>query len=212
MAYLKAPSGTGKTTLMKAMMGLVPALKLRMIVGGFLCTERTDRDFWRQTVQGRILTAVFQHADEALNLRSRVRDVFRGLPLPEGSTVDSLRKFLRLMFSDEEIENLLFRRVQLLSGGQKQKLNLLRALVLNTDGIILDEPLNGLDFHSGQTVLRMLDAKRREGKGILVISHNEEIFDTQADDVYYLKRDTLSAHASAHGLTQTPAERGTMTL
>ncbi len=83
-----------------------------------------------------------------------------------------------------------------LSGGQKQKLNLLRGLFLETQLIILDEPLNGLDFDSTTRVLLMLRQRLRRGNAILVISHNEEIFDSQVreEDVYYL--------SEKHGVSQ----------
>ena len=75
-----------------------------------------------------------------------------------------------------------------LSGGQKQRLNLLRTLVLGTGLIILDEPLNGLDFNSVKKVLGLLDEKRAHGSALLMISHNEEIFEHFIDEenIYYL--------------------------
>jgi ABC-type Mn2+/Zn2+ transport system ATPase subunit len=61
-------------------------------------------------------------------------------------------------------------------------------LSLGTDFIILDEPLNGLDFVSVKKVLSLLEEKRRQGSALLMISHNEEIFDHFVDSrhVYYL--------------------------
>jgi len=67
-------------------------------------------------------------------------------------------------------------------------LNHLRGLALDTDVLILDEPLNGLDFESATKVISMLLRKMEAGMGLLVISHNEEIFDALAgaDQTYYL--------------------------
>jgi ABC-type multidrug transport system ATPase subunit len=60
--------------------------------------------------------------------------------------------------------------------------------VLDTDLLILDEPLNGLGFESIQKVLDLLREKQSAGKGILLISHNEDIFDKliPPEHVYYL--------------------------
>ncbi|MCB0291946.1 MAG: ATP-binding cassette domain-containing protein, partial [Calditrichaeota bacterium] len=79
-------------------------------------------------------------------------------------------------------------KVSLLSGGQKQRLNLLRTLALDTDLVLLDEPLNGLDFLSIQRVIAALKEKQQEGKAILMISHNEEIFEAviPPENSYYL--------------------------
>lgn len=81
-----------------------------------------------------------------------------------------------------------------LSGGQKQRLNLLRSLLLDADLLILDEPLNGLDFTSMQRVLKLLQERMEEGKSLLLISHNEEIFDALVppENVYYLSALPLS--------------------
>ena len=66
--------------------------------------------------------------------------------------------------------------------------NLLRTLALDTDLVLLDEPLNGLDFLSIQRVIAALKEKQQEGKAILMISHNEEIFEAviPVENSYYL--------------------------
>jgi ABC-type multidrug transport system ATPase subunit len=135
------------------------------------------------------MAMVFQHADEALNPESSVRAVFAGLPSLRGGTLDETVRLLSDLFEPPIDAGLLTKRVKFLSGGQKQRLNLLRGLCLNTDVLILDEPLNGLDFESAGRVIRILQEKLRAGKAILVISHNEEIFDRLVSDncVYYLR-------------------------
>ncbi|MEO6098639.1 MAG: ABC transporter ATP-binding protein, partial [Fibrobacteria bacterium] len=74
-------------------------------------------------------------------------------------------------------------------GGQKQRLNLLRTLILAPPLVILDEPLNGLDFESIKKVLSMLERMAAKGCGFLMISHNEEIFESYVDggNIYHLK-------------------------
>ena len=187
-AYLKAPSGTGKTTLVKAMMGLVPCTRLNLSVGGITLTEKTPRGLWQRTIWGKKIVLVFQHADEAVNAHSTVKETFLGLPSKTRITTGSIMETLGDLFDSEVDEAFLNRKVGTLSGGQKQKLNLLRGLYLDTDILILDEPLNGLDFESTTKVISMIQRKQREGKGLLLISHNEEILDTQVekDHIYYL--------------------------
>ena len=200
ITYLKAPSGTGKTTLVKMIMGLVHGTRLRLSLNGMVLTERTPRRFWHRHVWGKKMTMVFQHADEALNPRSTVKEAFRGLPSETRITESHVRETLGELFDVELIDELLGKRVSALSGGQKQRLNLLRALFLDTDILILDEPLNGLDFESITRVLGMLKEKQRAGKGILLISHNEEIFDAvvPTESVYYLKSEpSIRANAAS---------------
>ena len=84
---------------------------------------------------------------------------------------------LKYFYSDNITSGFLNQKVRLLSGGQKQRLNIMRTFFLETDIIILDEPLNGLDFESCVKIIDILQQKRNEERGILLISHNEEIFD-----------------------------------
>lgn len=188
LVYLKAPSGTGKTTIVKMIMGLIHGERLEIVVDGLAITERTPRSFWQRHIWGKRMTMVFQHADEALNPRSTVEDTFRGLPVGKRITREAIRTTLQELFDVEISDEFLGKQVDTLSGGQKQRVNLLRGLFLDTNILILDEPLNGLDFETTTKVLAMLRAKQRSGKGILLISHNEEIFDTlvSKEHVYYL--------------------------
>ena len=180
LAYLKAPSGTGKTTLVKRVMGLIGEGDIHASIKDLRVDGTTPRSFWQQKIWGRTMTMVFQHADEALNQQSTMRESFLGLPTRRPLTADAIVALAGELFDEREIRELLPKKVRFLSGGQKQRLNLLRGLVLDTDILILDEPLNGLDFESCTRVVRILQQKMAAGMAILVISHNEEIFDALA--------------------------------
>lgn len=188
LVYLKAGSGVGKTTLVKTIMGLVRPQRMKARVAGQELDERTPLHVWRKHLWGKMMTLVFQHADEALNLESSVRGLFAGLPIWRKRTPPSLENVLSDLLKEASVSSFLEKRVKHLSGGQKQRLNLLRGMCLETPLLILDEPLNGLDFESAGKVIDMMQRKQEEGKAILLISHNEEIFDriVLKDDIYYL--------------------------
>jgi peptide/nickel transport system ATP-binding protein len=188
MVYVKAPSGTGKTTLVKRIMGLIPEGSFDASLKGMRLTGETPRRFWQERVWGKRMTMVFQHADEALNMHSTMRETLLGLPLRKPLTPQGFVRLVDDLFEGPEAGNLLGKKIRYLSGGQKQRLNLLRGLALDTDVLILDEPLNGLDFESATKVISIVRRKMETGMGLLVISHNEEIFDALAgaDQTYYL--------------------------
>jgi ABC-type dipeptide/oligopeptide/nickel transport system ATPase subunit len=188
MVYVKAASGAGKTTLAKIIMGLRECRRLQLSIFGQHFTEETPKNAWQKYVWGKTIGMVFQHADEALNLNATVKEVFGGLPLGEKITPLFIKERLRELFDFEITEEFLNKKVSLLSGGQKQRLNLLRTLALETDLIIFDEPLNGLDFLSIKKVIGMIQERQQQGKAILMISHNEEIFDAivPPESIYYL--------------------------
>jgi peptide/nickel transport system ATP-binding protein len=189
MVYLKAASGTGKTTLAKLVMGLLQADRLDIQLDGLRLTEASPRRLWKEKIWGRKMTMVFQHADESLNPESSVQQVFEGLPSMRGGGEAQIVQHLGELFdADDLVPDFLNKKVKHLSGGQKQRLNLLRGLALDTDILILDEPLNGLDFESTGKVIAFVQQKQASGKAILLISHNEEIFDkiVSPDNSYFL--------------------------
>jgi ABC-type glutathione transport system ATPase component len=192
MAYVKAPSGVGKTTLAKVILGLYPASTLSMNLCDTHITQRSQKKVWETKIWGKTAGMVFQHADESLNLAATVQETFAGLPLARKLSPDRLRDVLGELFEDTVTSAILTKKVSMLSGGQKQRLNLLRSIVLNPNLLILDEPLNGLDFVSVKKVLSILDDCRKKGAALLMISHNEEIFDHFVDKnhVYYLAEST----------------------
>jgi peptide/nickel transport system ATP-binding protein len=187
--YLKAASGVGKTTILKLIMGLVRAERMELSIGEIRLSQDTPRRLWHKQIWGKIATMVFQHADEALNQQSDVKGVFSGLPISKSLRGRSLPEILSDFFDGESMEGFLDKEVKYLSGGQKQRLNLLRSLVLDTDILLLDEPLNGLDFKASRKVIRSIERKLDEGKAVLIVSHNEEIFDTlvASESVFYLQ-------------------------
>lgn len=188
MVYLKAPSGIGKTTLAKIIMGIYHPEAFTMTLDDLSITHRSPPSLWASSIWGRRAGMVFQHADEALNLASTVRETFKGLPLKKRLSGNDLTNHLMELFDRPIAPSFLNKKVSFLSGGQKQRLNLLRSLILGTGLIILDEPLNGLDFTSVKKVLNLLDEKRAGGSALLMISHNEEIFEhfIPEESIYYL--------------------------
>ena len=177
LVYMKAGSGVGKTTVAKIVIGLEQAAHFRIEVDGVRLGEVSPRRFWRKRLWGKKMTMAFQHADEALNPKASVAATLRILSLPSLRGKAALRSSLGRLFDADELDALLGRKVWQLSGGQKQRLNLLRALALGTPLVILDEPLSALDFESIDRVLGILRDVRERGTAILLISHNEDIFD-----------------------------------
>jgi peptide/nickel transport system ATP-binding protein len=198
LVYLKAGSGIGKTTVAKIVIGLLKAEYFRLEIDGVRLGDVSPRQYWRRHLWGKKMTMAFQHADEALNPRGSVEETLRILKLPSLRDRDDVAKNLGRLFDREEIPALRGKKVWQLSGGQNQRLNLLRAFALETPLIILDEPLSALDFESIDRVLGLIRDACARGRAILLISHNEDIFDrlVSPDSVHQLESSEPAQRAS----------------
>lgn len=189
LVYLKAESGIGKTTVAKIVIGLQKADHFRLEIDGVRLGDVSPRQYWRRHLWGKKMTMAFQHADESLNPRASVDDTLRILNLKTIQDREGVAMALAQLFDTQEIPALTEKKVWQLSGGQKQRLNLLRAFALETPLIILDEPLSALDFESIDRVLGIIRDARVRGRALLLISHNEDIFDrlVSPESVYSLE-------------------------
>ena len=190
IVYLKAPSGYGKTLFVKALCGLVESANLNMRFLSYDLNDRTSPDVWSKQLWGKRVAMVFQHADETLNPEAPVITHFRGLPLKSPITDRELLEQFNSLFHETLDIRFLTKPVKQLSGGQKQKASLFRALLLRPDLLILDEPFNGLDFISLQNVMRVIDQTISQGTSVLMISHDEELIEqiVMQSNIYYLTR------------------------
>lgn len=79
------------------------------------------------------------------------------------------------------------RKVRHFSLGMRQRLAFAQALLEDPPVLLLDEPLNGLDYEGIRTVYRLLSQQKSRGKVILVASHHEDDIRLLCDEVYWLK-------------------------
>lgn len=177
LTYLKAASGVGKTTVARILMGLYPSQNLVLTLCGHDFSETSKQQDWKSKIWGNKAGLAFQLADEALNPVSTVKQVFTALRNPKLKSSEQIISFLQPVFLKKLDDSFLSRQVRFLSGGQKQRLNLMRSIASEPRVLILDEPLNGVDFKTIKMFTGILENLLQKGTTILLISHNEDIFD-----------------------------------
>ncbi len=163
------PSGAGKTTLVRALCGLLPLAGGSLVFPG-IGKMGTGREEWARA--RRVVQPLFQDPGTALNPRKSVarhledsfrikgedprRPLLEEVALRAGLPVDLLDRFPRE-----------------LSGGERQRAALARVLALDPRVLLLDEPFSALDpplrEEMGDLVL---DLARKEGKALLLVTHD----------------------------------------
>ena len=153
-------SGCGKTTLLRIIMGLERASSGSVTVGGKVVTGcGYDRGL------------VFQHA-ELFPWRTALENVEFGLE------VKGVRPAERRRIAEEKLElvglgDALDRRPNELSGGMKQRVGLARALSIEPEVLLMDEPFGALDAQTREGLqLEVLQIHRETGKTIIFVTHD----------------------------------------
>lgn len=165
------PNGSGKTTLIKAMLGMVLPDKGSISVMGHPIKNKWK---YRQEIEYLPQIANFPGNLKVKELIRMIKDL-RQRPSEEQKLISlfGLEPFL-----DKKLANL--------SGGTKQKVNLVLTLMFDCPLIILDEPTNGLDPASVIQLKELIQQEKAKGKTILITSHIMQFVEEVADEIVYL--------------------------
>jgi ABC-type branched-subunit amino acid transport system ATPase component len=174
-------NGAGKTTLVRAICGLVPARKGRILKDGQPIHTLPAH---RRAEAGIAVVLENRNLFGELSIRSNLE-----LAAAKGRT----RRSPRVSFSmDDVLELFAFMRerldtaVELLSGGEQQMVAIARALLLNPDILILDEPSTGLAPKVVKEILSVLSALRGRGLSLILVEQNVAIAAQSSDRAYVL--------------------------
>jgi len=179
---LVGESGCGKSTIAKAMVGLVPHQGRISIGGQDLSPQGRDAPkSLRRAVQ-----MVFQDPMAALNPRMRVGELIaeplliHGIGTPTDRRDRAAELMARVGLSRDQLD----RYPHEFSGGQRQRICIARALALKPDLIIADESVSALDVSVQARVLALLQELQDEmGVAYLFISHDMAVVDAISDRV-----------------------------
>jgi len=163
---LVGPSGAGKTSLLRAILGTLPWLRGTVAVGGRTVTPERPPDGVGYVPQVETVDWTFPVTVEDVVLMGRIR---RMGPLPWPSRED--RRAVAAMLERLGIADLARRHIRDLSGGQQQRTFLARALIGRPEVLLLDEPTASVDVKTRHDILRELAALNREGITILMTTH-----------------------------------------
>ncbi|MFD8521663.1 ABC transporter ATP-binding protein [Streptomyces capillispiralis] len=196
------PSGSGKTTLLHALAGRRPPAGGHLLLHGRPLPAATRaRD--RRTLRS-VQLAGQDTATELNPAHTAARSVARPLKVFHGMTAAARRDRVRALLAAVGLPaELAARRPPALSGGQRRRVVLARALAAGPDVLLLDEPTAGLDHESARTVLDLLDRLRADGTAVLTVTHDPRTA-ARADHVLHLTGRRLTPVPPATAPTDQP--------
>ncbi len=165
-------NGSGKTTLIKCLLGLDKYDSGEITIKD----NRLNGDWsYRSQIGYMPQIARFPENLSSAEIITMVSDLRYG----SATRAEELVSYFRL--SDE-----LMKPIKTLSGGTRQKVNAIVALMFNPDTLILDEPTAGLDPVSSSLLKDMILAEKEAGKTVIITSHIMSEIQELADTVLYL--------------------------
>ncbi|HLW33701.1 MAG TPA: ABC transporter ATP-binding protein [Aequorivita sp.] len=166
------PNGSGKTTLIKCMLGMVIPDS-----GKITIDEKVIKNTYkyRETIDYLPQIARFPGNLKVKEIIAMIKDLRSSKTQKETELIELFK-----------LEPFLEKRLDNLSGGTKQKVNLVLAFMFDSPLIILDEPTSGLDPISHLRLKNLIFSEKEKGKTILVTSHILSFVEDIADEIVFL--------------------------
>ncbi|MCG7507652.1 manganese/iron ABC transporter ATP-binding protein [Mesorhizobium sp. IRAMC:0171] len=195
-------NGSGKSTLFKAIMGFVRLATGSIQVLGMPVAEALRKNLVAYVPQAEEVDWNFPVLVEDVVMMGRYGHM-NLMRIPKAADREAVSAALaRVGMSD-------FRKRQIgeLSGGQKKRVFLARALAQDGRVILLDEPFTGVDVKTEDAIIDLLRALRDEGRVMLVSTHNLGSVPEFCDRTVLLKNTVLASGPTAETFTQANLEK-----
>ncbi len=164
-------NGSGKTVLMKCICGFLPVSGGTVQVGGkYVGTEVDFPESLGVIIETPGFLTNFS-GRKNLEILAQLRGKITG---------SDITRVLRQVGLDPEMK----KPVNKYSLGMRQRLGIAQAIMENPELLILDEPFNGLDHHGVEEIRKILLEQKKQGKTILLASHNQEDIRILCDRVF----------------------------
>lgn len=197
---LLGPNGAGKTTTFYMIVGIISPEEGKVIFD--------NNDITRLPIHQRSHFGIGYLAQESsvfrkLTVQENIMAILETLPI----SFRERKKRLNSLLEELKISHLRKSKAYTLSGGERRRLEITRALVTNPSFILLDEPFSGIDpivVADAQQIIRDLKEK---GLGVLLTDHNVRETLSITDRAYLIANGKILISGSAHDLISDPKTR-----
>jgi putative ABC transport system ATP-binding protein len=188
LVLIMGPSGSGKTTLLTMIGGLLHPTAGSVTIDGMEITSLSDAEL--APIRRKSVGFIFQSFNlwETLSVQENVELVLN----IGGVTGHEARQRARALLTDRGLGHRLAFRSRDLSGGEKQRVSIARALANEPRLLLADEPTANLDSKHGRDVMRLLhDIAKKGDRAVIAVSHDQRIREV-ADRVLWMEDGRLS--------------------
>ena len=164
---LLGPNGAGKTTTFYMMVGLIPPDEGRVYLDG---VDLTDVPMYRRARKGVGYLAQEPSIFRKLTVEENVRAILETLKLPR----DEEKKRLEQLLQELSLQSLRKNKAYSLSGGERRRLEITRALVQRPKFMLLDEPFAGIDPIAVNDIQQIVRGLKSRSIRVIISDHNVE--------------------------------------
>ncbi|MCK5787207.1 MAG: ABC transporter ATP-binding protein [Candidatus Sabulitectum sp.] len=189
------PNGSGKTTTLKSILGLIEFDKGTVQVNGLSIKKERSRIL---TDVGAVLEGarnIYWHLTPMENLT-----YFAGI---RGMPKKNIAERAEYLLESLELTDVASKEIRQFSAGMKQKCALACAFIHDPSILLLDEPTLGLDVEITRTIMDwLLDVVEKEGKTILITSHNMDFVEATCKRILIIRKGEIISHETVRSLKE----------
>ena len=186
------PNGSGKTTLIKCILGMVIPDK-----GNILFNGENVKGKWTYRNQIDYLPQIARFPENIYV--KELLEMVKDLRAQEANDQSLIELFELQPFLDKKLGHL--------SGGTRQKVNIVQSFMFDSPVIILDEPTSGLDPVAMIRLKNLIETEKQKGKTILVTTHIMSFVEEIADDIVFLLEGKIHFRGSLKSLKEKYQEK-----
>ena len=179
---IMGPSGSGKSTAMNLVGSLDTPTSGTILLDNEDISEMEESDLAQ--LRGRKIGFIFQSFNLIPNLTAlenvALPMMFQGIDKEDRD--EKARKLLRMVDLGDRLDHY----PNQLSGGQRQRVAIARSLCNDPEVLLADEPTGNLDTKTGEIVMEFLEKMNKEGKTIIMVTHDPDLAKKHADVIYWL--------------------------
>lgn len=175
-------SGSGKSTLLNILLGIEKPTSGNLVFNGKNINKMKDKEFSKYHLND--VSMIFQHYNIFLEMSAKENIM---LPLiMKGISKHKAEQEADNLLKEFSLDYLTNQKAKLLSGGEKQRIAILRAIITSPKVILCDEPTGALDSENSKLIMEILK-KLSKSTLIIMVSHNQRLVDEYSDRIITLK-------------------------